>query len=179
MPHGAIVPAGNALLDGLPSSDAMYARLSSVRYFGDHLVPPTQALISTAPPQMPKGPRRPRTASERRIMRPLAPSRPAYTPWGYCDRLGWSVVTCGGHPQPSRRPRALKVAAAGSAQRRRGGVLRVTRVTTTGTRVVGRGPGTSARTIRHSYIGLLSMTSTKSRKITKKLPSYRRVNLLK
>ena len=46
---------------------------------------------------------------------------------------------------------ALKVAAAGSGQRRRGGVLRVTRVTTTGTRVVGRGPGTSARTIRHSY----------------------------
>ena len=99
----------------------------------------------------PNGPRRPRTASERLIMRPLAPSRPAYTPWGYCDRLGWSVVTCGCHPQPSRRPRALKVAAAGSGQRRRGGVLRVTRVTTTGTRVVGRGPGTSARTIRHSY----------------------------
>ena len=43
------------------------------------------------------------------------------------------------------------MAAAGSGQRRRGGVLRVTRVTTTGTRVVGRGPGTSARTIRHSY----------------------------
>ena len=57
----------------------------------------------------PNGPRRPRTASERLIMRPLAPSRPAYTPWGYCDRLGWSVVTCGCHPQPSRRPRALKV----------------------------------------------------------------------
>ena len=99
----------------------------------------------------PNGPRRPRTASERLITKPLAPSRPAYTPWGYCDRLGWSVVTCGCHPQPSRRPRALKVAAAGSGQRRRGGVLRVTRVTTTGTRVVGRGPGTSARTIRHSY----------------------------
>ena len=43
------------------------------------------------------------------------------------------------------------MAAAGSGQRRRGGVLRVTRVTTTGTRVVGRGPGTYARTIRHSY----------------------------
>ena len=73
-------------------------------------------------------------------MRPLGPYRPAYTPWGYCDRLGWSVVTCGCHPQPSRRPRALKVAAAGSGQRRRGGVLRVTRVTTTGTRGVGRDP---------------------------------------
>ena len=85
-------------------------------------------------------------------MRPLAPSRPAYTPWGYCDRLGWSVVTCGCHPQPSRRPRALKVAAAGSGQRRRGGVLRVTWVTTTGIRGVGRGPITSVRGIRHSYL---------------------------
>ena len=88
----------------------------------------------------PNGPRRPRTASERLIMRPPGPFRPAYTPWGYCDRLGWLVVACGCHPQPSRRPRALKVAAAGSGQRRRGGVLRVTRVTTTGTRGVGRDP---------------------------------------
>ena len=110
--------------------------------------PPSSSDQYSSPPN---GPRRPRTASERLIMRPLGPYRPAYTPWGYCDRLGWSVVTCGCHPQPSRRPRALKVAAAGSGQRRRGGVLRVTRVTTTGTRVVGRGPGTSARTIRHSY----------------------------
>ena len=69
------------------------------------------------------------------------------------------------------------MAAAGSGQRRRGGVLRVTRVTTTGTRVVGRGPGTSARTIRHSYRVVEHVTSTKSRKKTKKLPSYRTVGL--
>ena len=111
-------------------------------------------------------------ASKRLIKGSPGPFRPAHTPWGYCDRLGWLVVACGCHPQPSRRPRALKVAAAGSGQRRRGGVLRVTRVTTTGTRVVGRGPGTYARTIRHSYRVVEHEFYEKLKK-TKKLPFYR------
>ena len=110
--------------------------------------PPAVQLTSTAHPKCSSAAS---GASKRLIKGSPGPFRPAHTPWGYCDRLGWLVVACGCHPQPSRRPRALKVAAAGSGQRRRGGVLRVTWVTTTGIRGVGRGPITSARATRHSY----------------------------
>ena len=109
--------------------------------------PPAVQLTSTAHPKCSSAAS---GASKRLIRGSPGPFRPAHTPWGYCDRLGWLVVACGCHPQPSRRPRALKVAAAGSGQRRRGGVLRVTWVTTTGIRGVGWGPITSSRTIRHS-----------------------------
>ena len=50
-------------------------------------------------------PRRPRRPPDGLIPGPPGHSRPPHTPWGHCGRLGWPVVTCGGHPQPSRRSR--------------------------------------------------------------------------
>ena len=58
---------------------------------------------STAVPKI--DPRRPRRPPDGLIPGPPGHSRPPHTPWGHCGRLGWPVVTCGGHPQPSRRSR--------------------------------------------------------------------------
>jgi len=58
---------------------------------------------STAVPKI--GPRPPRRSPDGLISGPSGHSRSPHTPWGHCCRLAWSVVTCGGHPQPSRRPR--------------------------------------------------------------------------
>ena len=105
------------------------------------------ALISTAHPQMALGglgqPRKGSSWDPQPL--PARHTHPGGTVTGWVGRWWHVVVT-----RTRRRPRALKVAAAGSGQRRRGGVLRVTRVTTTWIRGVGRGPITSARTIRHS-----------------------------
>ena len=58
---------------------------------------------STAVPKIDA--RRPRRPPDGLTPGPPGHSRPPHTPWGHCGRLGWPVVTCGGHPQPSRRPR--------------------------------------------------------------------------
>ena len=58
---------------------------------------------STAVPKL--DPRRPRRPPDGLILGPPGHVRPPHTPLGHCGRLGWPVVTCGGHPQPSRRPR--------------------------------------------------------------------------
>ena len=50
-------------------------------------------------------PRRPRRPPDRLIPGPPGHSRPPHTHWGHCGRLGWPVVTFGGHLQPSRRSR--------------------------------------------------------------------------
>ena len=75
-----------------------------------HLMPPKNGRGTlravqryTAVPKI--GPRRPRRPPDGLIPGPPGHSRPPHTPWGHCGRLGWPVVTCGGHPQPSRRSR--------------------------------------------------------------------------
>ena len=65
--------------------------------------------VISAPPELYScAQNRPSAASETPhglIPGPPGHSRPPHIPWGHCGRLGWPVVTCGGHPQPSRRPR--------------------------------------------------------------------------
>ena len=64
---------------------------------------PSEQYSCTAVPKI--DPRRPRRPPDGLIPGPPGHSRPPHTPWGHCGRLGWPVVTCGGHPQPCRRPR--------------------------------------------------------------------------
>ena len=58
---------------------------------------------STAHPKT--GPRRASGTPDGLIRKPPGPSRSAHTPWGHCDRLGCSGMTCTRRSQPSRRPR--------------------------------------------------------------------------
>ena len=53
----------------------------------------------------PTGPRRASGTPDGLIRNPPGPSRSAHTPWGHCDRLGCSGMTCTRRSQPSRRPR--------------------------------------------------------------------------
>ena len=51
------------------------------------------------------GPQRASGTPDGLIRNPPGPSRSAHTPWGHCDRLGCSGMTCTRRSQPSRRPR--------------------------------------------------------------------------
>ena len=87
--------------------------------------------------------------------------------------VGWLVVTYCGHPQPFRRPRALRWRRLVAVRGGSAGVLWVTLVTTTGTRGVGRGPVTYTRAIMmHSGLVVMHEFQKKSKK-PKKLPFYR------
>ena len=102
--------------------------------------------------------------------------QPPHTPWGQCVRLGWLVVTYCGHPQPFRRPRALRWRRLVAVRGGSAGFLWVTLVTTTGTRGVGRGHVTYTRAIMHSGLVVMHEFQKKSKKPVN-LPSYHRSGL--